>query len=283
MKRLFLASILAPCLLSLACTRATVRELSEVRGVHDELTKKFGEEISVHLGNGRFFTIAFINSRLNEKTSQERAKRAEETGQIVHAHYADSTVITGIYVVFLRRETHFLVFHKTDTVDEYGFERRGQQLRRATLYWPAPLPDREITASSSSEGTHISANIFQLDGEPGGYGMTVMPHFTLSGDAKRMRVPPPEKVTFNFASYSKKPRFAEPVTVLFIADGKPVAEETAAFSGKDAQFCSVYLSYSAFHKLIDGKEVSIKLGAREYPLTPKQIETLQKMDAYVLQ
>ena len=113
--------------------------------------------------------------------------------------------------------------------------------------------------------------------------MTVMPHFTLSGDAKRMRVPPPEKATFNFASYSKKPRFAEPVKVVFIADGKPIAEETAAFSGKDAQFCYVDVPYSAFHKLINGKEASIKLGANVYPLTPKQLQTLQKMAEYVLQ
>lgn len=265
------------------CNRATVRELSRARGVQSELTKKFGGEISVHLGDGRFFTIAFINSPLNERPAIERAKRAEDTGQIVNSLYADSTAITGIYVIFLRRDTHLLIFHKTVTVDEYGFQREGQQLRRASPYWPAPPPDKEITASHSSEGTHVSANVFQLDGEPGGYGMTVMPHFTLSGDAKIMRVPPPQQVTFNFSSYSKKPRFAEPITIVFIGDGKPVAEETATFTGKDAQFCYVRVSYSAFHTFVSAKAVSIKLGATEYPLTPKQLETLQKMDAYVLQ
>ena len=128
-----------------------------------------------------------------------------------------------------------------------------------------------------------SASTLLLDGEPGGYGLTVMPHFKVPGDARRRKAPPPEEVLFYFASYSKKPRFSETVPVEFIADSTPVLEAKATFTGNDAQYCSLKVSYSVFRKLISAEEASIKLGAREYPLTPKQRELLLKMDAYVVQ
>ena len=283
MKRLFLVLILVPCLLAAACTGVTLKKLGELQTLQAELTNKFGDEISLNLANDGMLSIAFINSRLNDKPAPERAKRAEESAQIVNAHYAGSTVVTAIYVIFLRRKTQFVVFHQTQPVDDYGFERQGQELRRASPYWPAPLPDREITVGHSSNGTDISASTtFQIDGEPGGYGLTVLPHFRLQSEARGIKAPPPPEVSFLFASYSRKPRFGGAVPVEFIVDGIPVTQEQAMFTGNDAQYCTVDISYSAFRKLISAKAVSIKLGAREYPLTPKQLETLQKMDAYVL-
>jgi len=283
-----LAVILVSSLLTASCLKDAVKSFGELQSLHNTLTQKFGDEITLHISdrrNGGLLSVAFINSPLNERTRQERSQRAEETAQIIHAHYAGSTFVTTIYVMFLLRKTQFIVFNRMETVDDYGFEREGQQLRPATPYWPAPPPDSEITAgySATDGGTDITASTFQLDGEPGGYGITVLPHFRLPGDARRKKALPPEEVSFFFASYSRKPRFGEAVPIEFIADGTPVMQRKEMFTGNDAQYCSVKVSYSVFRKMITAKEVVIKLGAREYPLTPKQLETLQKMDAYVLQ
>lgn len=284
-----LAAILISSLFTAGCLNNTVKQFGKLRRIQAELTDRFGDEISLHVSDGKSIgtlTVAYINSRLNYRSQTERSKRAEETAKIVYAHYANSTLLTSVFVIFLRRETEFFVFHQSYTVDEYGYEREGQQIRLAAAYLPSPPPDSEITAGyAATEGkTDIStASTLQLDGEPGGYGMTVMPHFRLVGDASRRRALPPEEVSFYVASYSKKPRFSEPVPVEFIADGSPVMQGTATFTGNDAQYCSIKVSYSAFRKMATAKEVAIKLGAKEYPLTPEQIQLLSKMDAYVLE
>lgn len=284
--RKLLALILICPLLTAGCLKETVKQLGELQALQNALTTKFGDEINLHLSEGGMLSVAFINSPLNERTKQERAGRAEETAKLIHAHYAGSPLVTTIYVMFLRRKTQFVLFHQTQPVDDYGYERDGQQLRVATPYLPSPPPDREITAgySSSEGGTNVSTyGTFQIEGEPGGYGITVLPHFRVAGDARRRRSPPPEEVSFVFSSYSKKPRFKEAVPIEFIADGTPVMQGEATFTGNDAQYCSVDISYSVFRKFIAGQDLSIKLGAREYPLTPKHRELLLKMDAYVVQ
>lgn len=267
----------------MACTGATVRRLGELQNLQAELTNKFGDETSLNLSDSGMLSIVFINSRLNERPPPERARRAEETAQIVNAHYGGSTAVNAIYVLFLRRQTHFVVFHQTQTVDDYGFERQGQQLRRATPYWPVPMPDDDVTVGYSSTGTDVSpATAFQLDGEPGGYGMTAIPHFRLPAEARGIKAPPPAEAGFYLASYSKKPRFSGPVTVEFIVDGTPALQAEATFKGIDAQYCDFSVSYLVFRKIANAKAATIKLGANEYPLTPKQLEILRKMDAYVL-
>jgi hypothetical protein len=282
-KRLFLVLILASSLLTMACTGATVKRLGELQNLQAELTKKFGDEVSLNL-TGEILYVAIINSRLNFDSPQQRAKRAEETAQIINAHYANSTLVTAIYVTFLLQRTRFLVIHQTLPVDEYGFARNGQQLRPLAGYWPAPLPDSEVAVGHSSDGTDVSpATTFQIAEEPGGYGITLLPHFRLPEEARGIKAPPPEQASFYFSSYSKKPRFSKPVPVEFIVDGMPVMQEEATFVGNDAQYCDVKVSYPVFHKVANAKAATIKLGAKEYPLTPKQLEILRKMDGYVLQ
>lgn len=284
--RKLLVAILISSLLTAGCLKDAVKTLGGLSELQGKLTNKFGDEISLHLNQGSnrgVLSVAFINSPLNDRTKQERASRAEETAQIINAHYKDSTLVTVIVVLFLHRETHFAIFHETRGIDSYGFERDGQQLIRSGPGWPAPQPDRNITVGYSwSEGsTDISANVFQIDGEPGGYGITVMPHFRLPGDARRVRAPAPAEVSFLVSSYSKKPRFSKAVPFVFIADGTPVMQGKAELTGNDAQYCGLNVPYEVFRKLVNSKEVAIKLGAKEYPLTPEQIELLRKMDSYV--
>lgn len=288
-QRKLLAAILICSLLTTACLKDTVKSLSELQALQNALTNKFGEEINVHLSEGvnrGMLSVTFINSPLNDSSREQRALRADETAKFVSAHYARSTSVLAIVVVFLRRQTQFVVFHRAETVDSFGFEKDGQPNRYTYPYLPAPPPDSETTVgySATEDTTAVSSQtMLQLDGEPGGYGITFMPRFKLFGDARRQKAEPPEEVLFDLSSYSKKPRFSESVPVEFIADGKPIMQGKATFTGNDAQYCSLKVSYSVFRKMAAAREAAIKLGAKEYPLTPEQLRILQKMDAYVLQ
>lgn len=285
--RKLLALLLISTLLTAGCLKDAIKSLSELQALENALRHKFGDEISLHLSEGinrGMLSVTFINSPLNDSTRQQRALRAQEAAQIVGAHYARSNAVAAIVVVFLRRKTAFAVFHRSQTLDSFGFEKDGQPNRYTSPYLPAP-PDSEITAgySATEDATDLSSqSTLQLDGEPGGYGITFMPHLRLLGDARRTKAPPPKEVLFYFASYSKKPRFSEPVPVEFIADGKPIMQGKATFTGNDAQFSTLEVSYSVFRKMATSREAVIKLGAKEYPLTPKQLELLQKMDDHVL-
>jgi len=284
--RIFLTAILVSSVVATGC-KQFAKTLGELQTFQAALTKKFGDTVYVNANGGGFeiLTITFINSPLNDKSPADRIKRAEETAQFVKANYKLIRSVQEVWVVFLRQKTSFVVFHQNEAFEVYGFDKDANRLSLPGSYDPAPRPDPRITAghTSSSDETDISAGIFQLDGESGGYGMTLQPYFKLQGDARRWKAPPPEKVFFSIASYSKRPRFREPVPFEFIADGKPVMKGMMTFTGNDAQFGGLSISYPTFHKIATGKGLTIKLGAKEYPLTPEQFELLQKMDAYVQQ
>ncbi|HEX5888489.1 MAG TPA: hypothetical protein VFY61_07285 [Pyrinomonadaceae bacterium] len=287
-QRKLLAAILISSLFTAGCLKDAVKSFGELQTLQVALTNKFGDEIDVHLSQGvnrGTLSVTFINSPLNDSSRQQRALRAQETAQIVSAHYSRSTAVNWIAVVFLRRRTQFVVFHRAQTLDSFVFGKDGRPTEYTAPYLPA-LTDTEITAgySATEDRTDVSsASTLQLDGQPGGYGITVMPHFKLQGDARRRKAPPPEEVSFLVASYSRKPRFNATIPVEFIANGKPVMQGEATFTGNDAQYCSIKVSYSAFRKMATAEEAAIKLGAKEYPLTPEQLQLLLKMDAYVLE
>ena len=288
-RRILLASLLAASVLASGCLKDAVQSLGELQGIRSEINKKFGEDVNVHLSQGlsATLTITFINSALNERTLEERSKRAQETAQLVIANYVRIKFVKEIWVQFVRQKTRFVVFHYSEGFEVYGFDNKGQRLALGAgpgIGAPAPPPDNDITAgyAASTGITDIStAANFQLDGEPGGYGITVLPHFQLQGDARRRQAPAPKAVSFYFASYSKVPRFGISTPFEFIADGTPVMQGKLSFSGSDAEYSYVDVPYPVFRKLVAARVVAIKLGAKEYPLTPEQLVLLQKMDAYV--
>ncbi len=112
--------------------------------------------------------------------------------------------------------------------------------------------------------------------------MTVLPFFKVTGRRVQKRLPPPKTVELNFASYAEKPRFEQTAPISFIADGKVVMLKTEGnFTGSDAQFCYLNIPYTEFHRMVSGKELIIKLGDKEYPLTPSQLGAMKHMTEYV--
>jgi hypothetical protein len=282
--RILLACLLASSLFAAGCKEA-VKTIGELQVLQAALTKQFGDQVSVnvnHTDKNVILTVSFINSALNEKTALDRYRRAEETAKAVNAHYARIKEVGVIWIGFVRYRTRMLVFHYTQTLDFFPFDRNGQPLQPREE--PSTSEVRlEVSANylPNSNESNVFAYGIQLEGQPGQDGVTVLPHFTITGDANAAAGKPPKTVQFDFSSYSSTPRFPETVPITFMADGQQLAQTKATFNGHDAQFCKVAVPYAAFRKMIGARSLTIKVGAREYPLTPFQFAALQKMGEYV--
>ena len=285
--RILLASILISALLTAGCGEI-VSSLNDLGIVQRELTKKFGEEITInanHGPNGLMLMVFFVNSKLNDQTPAERQTRADQTAQIVKASYARMQTVSELWVGFIRKKTRLVVFHHTQVVGMHGFDKNGQPLPHddPRIAQP-PAPDAQVSTGydERSDLTDISVSGIQLEGQPGKFGLTVLPYFKVKGDARGVkRGLPPKVVQLNFASYAEKPKFPQTVLISFVADGKVVHKTEGMFTGTDAQFCYLDVPYPAFRRIVEGKELIIKLGDKEYPLTPSQLGAMQKMTEYV--
>jgi hypothetical protein len=214
--------------------------------------------------------------------------RATQAVDVVKKSYKRIRNVRELWVGFVRQKTRLVVLHSNHVVDVHGFDKNGTPLPG---YDTAPPPNSvkiertniEVTPSYDSRNdiTDISASGLQLEGEPGGLGLTVLPNFKVSGRVGPEKLPPPQYVTLNFASYAEKPRFEQTTPISFIADGKVVLKTEGTFTGRDAQFCYLNIPYSKFHRMVQGKELTIKLGGKEFPLTPSQLGAMHAMTEYV--
>jgi hypothetical protein len=294
-RRIILATVLVSSLLTAACLKDVVRELakdiSEVKSLHEELTKKFGDAVFVNINQGgdqMVLNVTFINSALNSKGPEDRFNRAQETANIVRTRYPRVQSLNAIWVVFVRDKTTLFVLHERQAVDYYGFDKEANRLTP-----PQPTGNNfgvELRTATSyldkTNETDISVSGIQLYGTPGEKGLTVLPHFTVAGDVRAAKSPPPKEVSFDFASYSDREQFGEDVRVEFIADDTYVLRTKGTFnvsrlSGSVSEFCYLKVPYAAFHKMIAAKQLLIGINDRAYLLTPAQFSALRRMDDYV--
>jgi hypothetical protein len=289
-RRIFLASIVATSLLAAGCLKQVARTIGEMQTLHAALTKKFGEEVFVNISEATeriTLSVTFINSALNDKSANDRAKRAQEAANVVKTSYARAQNLQAIWVFFVRQETKMIVFHYTQTVDYFGFDKNAARL---TTPSPASLPGIssygvEVRTSATyldkENESDISASGIQLAGIPGEKGLTILPHFRVKGDVRKAKSRPPREVSLDFASYADKSEFEQITAIEFIADGKSVLRTGGTFTGTNTQFCYLTVPYSSFRKMIDAKQLTIKLGGKDYPLTPSQLSVIRQMSNYV--
>lgn len=292
-RQIILAILVISSLLTSACLREVARSFTEVRRVYEALTKEFGEQVFVNINeqsNHTVLHVSFINSALNNRSPEERAARAQRTAEIVKQTYPRIKSLDVIWVGFLSQETHFAFFHRSETIDYFGFHTDGKLFTSRAAH--AEGSDTgvtgsgvqlEVTASYSSDTdqSDVLVSGIQLEGEPGGLGITLLPHYKVSGDVREAKALAPKTVSFDFASYSEKPRFRQTEPIIFLADNKPVLKMDGKFNGNDAQFCYLPVPYAAFSKMIAAQELSIKLGGKEYPIQPAEFAAIQRMDEYL--
>jgi hypothetical protein len=287
-RQIILATLVASSLLTTACLKEVAESLTEVRRVQQALMKEFGDNVFVNVSehpNHLLLNVTFINSALNSRSGAERAARAQRTAEIVRQTYPRINSVDAIWIAFVRQESHYIFFHQSEMFDYFGFRKDGKKFtsRAEPESVTGSGVQLEVTAtySSNSDESDVLVSGIQLDGEPGGLGLTVLPHFKVAGDVRREPKRRPAVVSFDFASYSEKPRYRETEPITFFADQKPVLQMDGQFKGKDAQFCYLQVPYAAFSKMIAAQELTIKLGGKEYSLKPAEFALLQRMGDYV--
>jgi hypothetical protein len=283
--------VLTSCLLAYGCSsvKDLGKTLTDVAMVRTELMKKFGEEeINVHLNtfeNRTNISVVYVNSPLNQKTTEERAKRAQETAEIVKQYYPSIKNVSEIWVGFMRVTTRLVIFHWSEMLDARSFDSEARALDRPDT---APLdPSQPLVRYSATQNkTDISTSGIQLEGTAE-KGVMFVPHFSVPGDVNKVTIKPPDEVGLDFAAFSEKPKFPNLTKVVFLSDNKIVYVTEGQFSTSKiagdmySEFLYLKVSRAVFVKISSGSSLKIKLNEHEYTLTESQLLQIQRMSDYL--
>lgn len=278
--------ILLCVLLAASCSTGLVKTLKDLNAIRQHLIQKYHDEVGVNLTNSKFLSIVFVNSPLNKMDDAARAERAQEAALFVSRNYEGIKSIQAIWISFVATETHFIFFHKTEGMGAFGFTRDGKPL-------PGSGGENDPLASvakfsTTGNQTDISVTRIQLEGNMD-EGVALVPHFTVSGDARQSTAPAPEYVILDFAFYSRQPVFTKNPDLEIACDDRSIVKGPAQLmpssaSGSDesiAQFLTVRISFKSFSRMAGAQKVRINLGAKRFDLKPEDIDALSRMAAYV--
>jgi len=274
------------------CGSALVKSLREVGKLRSELIAEFHEnDIQVSLGNSTQLRITFVNSALNERSAEERAKRAQETAFFITQHYAGVHRLERIWIFFATYQTRYIVVHYSKSVDMFLFDRNGARIELGYGYGndPPPQPHADDQAVAVYKRLHNQTDVqidrLQLSGNMD-EGVALVPLYTVRGDI----TPPhqgtstPATVNFTFASYAPKKIFQTDVLFTLIGDGKVIYNATALNTSKTTEggneFLIQNIPFADFLEMTRARKAKLKLGGREYSLTEKQLAALRDMASY---
>jgi Cft2 family RNA processing exonuclease len=283
--------VLTSCLLAYGCSSAKElgKTLGDLANVRSELIKKFGEnDVNVRANtfeNRTSISVIYVNSPLNEKTTDERAKRAQETAEIVKQHYPSIKNVGQIWVGFMRATTRLVIFHWSEMIEGYGFDNEARALRDPGMA-PSDPSKPMVQYWASQNKTDISCGGIQLEGTPK-KGVLVVPYFSVAGDVNKVKPKPPDEVALDFAAFSEKPKFPNLTKIIFLSDNKIVYRTEGQFSTSKiaddtySEFLYLKVPTAVFLKIASGSVVKIKLNEHEYTLTESQILQIQRMSDYL--
>ena len=263
--------------------------MGDLAKVRAELIKKFGEQdVNVRVNtfqNQTSISVIYVNSPLNQKTTEERAKRAQETAEIVRQHYSSIKNVSEIWVGFMRVTTRLVIFHWSEMLDTYGFDNEARALRD-----PGNVPlDRSqpvVRYLASQNKTDISSSGIQLEGTAE-KGVTLVPHFSVAGNVNKITPKPPDEVSLDFAAFSEKPKFPNLTKLVFLSDNKIVYRTEGQFSTSKladdmySEFLYLKVPTAVFLKITSGNTVKIRLNEHEYMLTESEVLQIQRMSDYL--
>lgn len=295
-KKAVVSWALVSVLITSACSNGLIKSYAGLNALRQHLIEKYHEDISVDLQNSRFLSIAFTNSSLNQQDSAKRAQRAAETARFVALNYSGIKEVDRIGIYFVASETRYIVVHYSTAIDAFGFDKNGVAV--AFSRHPEVVPSHEdlrtpiARFNPSRNETDVSITRIQLDGDMN-HGIALVPHFTVSGDARRSdtATSAPESVVFDFASYADKPFFSDNAKLEIYCDDRLALNGVARLmSGKPSdndqsvgQFLSVQISFKLFKRMGESRNVRIVLGPKRFDLLPDDIAAIGAMSAYVHQ
>ena len=283
--------LLTSCLLASGCSKA--KELGNTLGalakVRAELINKFGEEgVDLRLNsvqNRMSISVSYINSPLNQKTTEERAKRAQETAEIVKQHYPSIKNVNEIWVGFMRVTTRLVVFHWSEVLEVRGFDNEARPLRDPRNE-PLEPSQPVIRYVANQNRTDISSSGILLEGTAE-KGVTIVPHFSVTGDVNKITPKPPDEVSLDFAAFSEKPKFPNVTKIVFLSDNKVAYQTEGQFSTSKiagemySEFLYLKVPTTAFLRITSGNTIKVRLNEHEYVLTESQILQIKRMSDYV--
>jgi hypothetical protein len=170
-------------------------------------------------------------------------------------------------------------------IEVLGFDNEARALRDPSV---APMdPSGPVVRYLASQNkTDISSNGIQLEGTPE-KGVTVVPHFSVTGDVNKIRPRPPNEVSLDFAAFSDKPKFPNITKIVFLVDNKVVYVTEGQFSNSKiagnmySEFLYLKVPTAVFLKITSGNTLKIRLNEQEYTLTESQILQIQRMSDYL--
>ena len=283
--------VLTSCLLAYGCSSAKElgKTLGDLANVRSELMKKFGEnDVNLRVNtfeNRTSISVTYVNSPLNEKTTGERAKRAQETAEIVKQHYHSIKNVSEIWVGFMRATTRLVIFHWSEMIDAHGFDNEARALREPGMA-PSDPSQPMVQYWASQNKTDISCGAIQLEGTPK-KGVFVVPYFSVAGDVNKVTPKPADEVALDFAAFSEKPKFPNLTKIVFLSDNKIVYVTEGQFSTSKiaddmySEFLYLKVPTAVFLKIASGSIVKIKLNEHEYTLTQIQVLQIQRMSDYL--
>jgi hypothetical protein len=277
----------------LVCGCSTAKDLGKTLGdlttVRTELIKKFGEQdVNVRVNtsqNQTSISVIYVNSPLNQKATEDRGRRAQETAEIVRQHYHSIKNGNEIWVGFMRATTRLVVFHWSEMIEIYGFDSEARALGDPGVT-PSDSSQPAVRYSRSQNQTEISSRGIQLEGTPD-KGVLFVLHFSVAGDVNKITPKPPDEVALDFAAFSDKPRFPNLTKIVFLSDDKVVYLTKEQFSTSKiagntyCEFLYLKVPTAVFLKITSGSTVKIRLNEVEYPLTESQILQMQRMSDYL--
>jgi hypothetical protein len=287
--------VLCSAFLAAACSSKFFKSLSGLNALQQHLSQKYGDKVNVSLHNSRYLSIVFMNSPLNTQEREKREERAQDTARFVALNYEGIKQINQMWISFVASETRFIFVHTSHNLDSFGFDRNGAALRRDPLRDEIVTIPEDVRApvarfNAARNQTDISVTRIQLEGDMI-RGIAMVPHFTVSGDARRVEssTVAPESVVLDFASYAPKAVFAGNTNLEIFCDDRVAAKGLAqltptAESGTDetiAQFLSAKISFKLFRTMATARRVRITLGSKRFELSPDDIRAFARMSAYV--
>ena len=115
---LFITVALSIC--SCDQSKEPLKSYTIVMKIRDEISKKYGEQVSISILNSKYLLITLTNSKMNNQPKDKQNKYAIEIALYVQDNLSALNNITEIRLKFISRTEHGIIYSES-TIARYIF------------------------------------------------------------------------------------------------------------------------------------------------------------------
>jgi hypothetical protein len=268
-----------------ACSTETVKSLRDLNRLRQQLIDRYQEQDISANQNSRFLFITFVNSPLNQKNQIDRARRAQDTATFTALNYPAIKGIESIEISFVASESRFFVYRYTRNLGSFLFDRNGVAEDSRGFKEDPRRP--VLRFNSVRNETDVSITRLQLEGDTT-EGIALVPHFSFKGNVNDANRSAPDSVVFDFASYAARKLFPGDASldircdeiVVFSGNAHLLLPDSAS-QGSTAQFLTAQIPVAQFSQIGKAHQVNLKLGNKNFALSPEDIDALRALISYL--